>query len=575
MIDDTAGRIVAETLVRQHRKLGGPADCEADLSRLTTELWQAMRAGDVCLPLSGRDEPNIAQSLLASPVVANAAGSATPGRPRPLVLTDKYLYTLRYWRAEQSLARSLIRRAAAETNIQVKPCDDQFSRQASDRQQQAVAQALSRKLLVLTGGPGTGKTFTLAAIVRAAAEQPDLMVAGAASVPVNTGTGARQAPFAIAIAAPTGKATARLAESIGAALGDRSDLSLEAMTLHRLLGFPGRSGADAENRTLPFDLVVVDECSMVDTLMAQRLVAGLAPHARLVLAGDRDQLASVQAGAFFSSLCTSEVPSLAGSRIVLDQNFRQRDAPEIVAWANAVRIGGLKPGNLPAHQNQVTFDDGGINGLTDRLTARLHPLIERAGSSSPDQLLQLHAEFLQEQALAMLRSGPLGVDAINEAVSRRLNPALADAWGSRWYPGRMVVVRRNAAHRELFNGDIGLCIALPAGGAESSDALRVAFPDGKGGVKMVMTSQMPLHADAWALSVHQAQGSDFESVLLLPAPLDHPLATREGLYTALTRARRNIRIYGAPDLLVSAAAIPMQRITGLPDALRRAESGQI
>ncbi len=564
MIESIAGRTVANSLVRQHRKAGGSPDDEAVLAELTEALWQAMLAGDVCLPLPGQ---RLVKTLLASPVVARTTG-AEKMQPRALVATEEYLYTYRYWRAEQSLASALVGRAATVIDLPVKPADESFAEQASHNQRRAVEQALSRKLLVLTGGPGTGKTFTLAAIVRAAAEQADLMLAGAVTVAPDTDTGAREALFAVAIAAPTGKATARLADAIGPTMADRSDVSLEAMTLHRLLGYPSTGRSGVRQHILPFDLVVVDECSMVDTLMAQRLVGSLAPHARLVLAGDRDQLASVQAGAFFSALCTSDALCLAQSRVVLDQNFRQREAPEIVAWADAIRLGVLAPDNLPSHQEQVIFDEGGVTALIDRMTARLQPLVDRASHAAPEQLLQLHADFLQEQTLAMLRSGPQGVEAINQQVSRRLNPTLADAWGSRWYPGRLIVVRRNAAHRDLFNGDIGLCVALPSEQGEANDILRVVFPDGNGGVKMILTSQMPLHADAWALTVHQAQGSDFESVLLLPAPRDHPLATREGLYTALTRARRHIRIYGVPDLLIAAAATPVRRISGLPQALR-------
>lgn len=598
-----AGPAVAQTLVRLHHKLGGDPAAHPSIQFAAIELWQAMLAGDVCLPLADLTDQDRThrEHLERSPIVlvfsepASSQGGQIDGQGKddvepltldaepvcPLVLAHEHLYTYRYWQAEQALARSLLQRASQKGDMDA-PVPHEFAGASpSAAQQQAVKMAAQRRLLILTGGPGTGKSYTLAAIVRAAVQRASHRASSLAEpnselLDKATSTGASTPPFAIAVAAPTGKATARLADALRGVLthndndsnSSRSRVTLQAMTLHRLLGYQGSTGSTVAPMRLPFDLVVIDECSMVDTLLAQRLMAGLSEQTSLVLAGDRDQLASVQAGAFFSAICTSESSVIEQCRVVLAENFRQTAAPEIVQWAQAVRRGHLSLQELPSAGAQIVFESGGAGAMVEQIVQRLRPLLEQARHIKSGSIAGLHAQFQKVQALSLLRAGPLGVDAINAAVSARLNPGQSRAVGSRWYAGRLVVVRRNATHRSLFNGDIGLCVELVTDEPISAPAqLRVAFVDTDSNVRLVLPSQMPLHEDAWALTVHQAQGSDFDAVLLMPAPPEHPLASREGLYTALTRARLKVHIFGSPQDLVSAALAPANRRSGLLKAL--------
>ncbi len=573
-----AASAVAQAVHRLHRRLGGQRQHESGLAAAVRQLWHAMQGGDVCLALAALSDDSQA-ALAASPVVWQADAGTAEMAARPLVLSHQRLYSRRYWQAERQLAQALLDRAQAAAAAPNEPAATDYDPFAGatpgDAQRAAVQLATRSRLLILTGGPGTGKTFTLAAIVRAAVQRAKL-AAQAESVP-DTVTGALPVPLTIAVAAPTGKATARLAGSIGQALASAANddasgagLVLEAMTLHRLLRVnPGR-GLSGQTDPLPFDLIVIDECSMVDALMAHNLMVRLAPTASIVLAGDRDQLASVEAGAFFSAVCLSTSPPLTASRIVLDQNYRQKEAPEIVAWAQAVCSGQLTPATLPATGQQVFFEAGGVAALIDRACARLQTLLSKSSGLQPAALRGLYDEFLACQILALLRVGPTGVEAINRAVAGRLAPG-AGSTAPRWYAGRLVVVRRNATARDLYNGDIGLCVGMVGapGATDAEPMLVVAFPDASAehGMRLVLPSQMPVHDDAWALTVHQAQGSDFDEVLLMPAPVEHLLASREGLYTALTRARQRIRIYGEASELIDAAASPVQRQSGLLDTL--------
>ncbi|MFK7966411.1 MAG: exodeoxyribonuclease V subunit alpha [Burkholderiaceae bacterium] len=562
--------LVAGSLLRMHRRADGPVTVEASLVEAVNRLWQSIEAGDVCLPLPSEGDhadgrnPALVSDLLQSPVVMRAATDGANDDIRPLVLEGTRLSTYRFWRAEQDLAAQLVSLAAQAPEL---PYGPEHAPDASlgTAQRQALETAGRCRLLVLTGGPGTGKTYTLAAIVKAAVS---------ACRNQSSGQRAGSPPFTVAVVAPTGKATARIASAIGDALTDQPGVLLEAMTLHRLLGLSARAATHAASIELPFDLVVVDESSMVDTLLAARLLSSLRPTTQLILAGDRDQLSSVQAGAFFGTLCSTLNEAIAACRVTLDQNYRQQEAPEILAWAEGVRSGRLAAdgtGDAPtlAHGKQLLFDAGGVNRLTEFAAQRLTPLIERAGSLKAGDEVPLLRRYMQCQILAALRSGPEGINALNEAIgliARRVAQATAGPVppGALWFAGRLVVVRKNATHRDLFNGDIGLCVSLPDGPARS---LRVVFERPDGSARHLLPSQMPVHEDAWALTVHQAQGSDFEEVHYLPAPADHPLASREGLYTAITRARKRMTVFGELEDVAGAAARPGRRESGLMDAL--------
>ena len=485
----TAGAaLVAGTLVRQHQQAGGGQDLQATLADAVSRLWQAIGQGDVCLPLFDADAKGF-MDLKRSPIVMvdpdSPEGEPGSANIRPLVIANGRLFTYRYWFAEQVLAKNLIAMAAAllpELSADSEPKNEGSLGKA---QRQALALATKRRLLILTGGPGTGKTHTLAAIVRAAVAAASQRASAAGS------TGALSSPFAIAVAAPTGKATARMASAIESALENamaaankqapvaQSNVLLEAMTLHRLLGLNASNASNAQDPSdakLPFDLIVIDESSMVDTLMATRLLTSLRAETQLIFAGDRDQLASVQAGAFFGTLCTTSDEHIAACRITLDQNYRQKEAPEILAWSDAVRLGQVIA--VPSGQ-QVLFDSGGPESLTRQAAQRFTPLVAAAKNTVEDDCVSLIRQYLQVQVLAMLRTGPEGVDELNKSIGLAIQDRQRDtkdglATRDRWFAGRLIVVRKNASHRGLFNGDIGLVLSISQQGQAPSRCLVVS-----------------------------------------------------------------------------------------------------
>lgn len=559
-IERTDGQVVlagraAETMSRLHRAAGGsPADA-IWLETATRRLIEARSRGDVCVMLDAEQDAALSAALQRSPIAAAAGPDIVA---HPLVYATGRLYAWRDWQAERSLATQLVSRAGPIiTSPLIEPGTDDDGLNAGQRR--ALEVSIRQRMLILTGGPGTGKTHCLAAIVRAFARSDPTM--------------------SIAVAAPTGKATARLQQAIVSLTGDLPGLSLDAMTLHRLLAYNPSLGfrRHARNR-LAYDLVIVDECSMVDSQLARQLLEALRDSTRLILAGDRDQLSSVQAGAFFGSICASTHPAMMAGRVVLEENYRQIDAPDILAWARAVRDGSLQVDRLPDHDGQVRVHDRAVAAvaasetsddplirlvpdLVERSLTHLLPLVDRAEKlSDAGAAADLLAEFQAVQILTLMRSGPIGANVINRHVSESLRRQ--SGWlRQRWYPGRLVVLRRNAAHRGLYNGDIGLCVRSWAG-----DGLRVLFA-GVQGVRDLSPATLPLHDDAFALTVHQAQGSDFDEVLLMPAPAGHPLNTREGLYTGITRARRQVHLFAPPATLADAAMRPSARESGLLDAL--------
>ncbi|MEZ5741610.1 MAG: exodeoxyribonuclease V subunit alpha [Burkholderiaceae bacterium] len=556
---------------RWHLAEGGRAADADAVAAAMVALWRAVADGAVSGSLAdllatirqaipNLQEGTLHDALSASPVIATAsarpcvAGTGTATGVRPLVLDAGRLYRWQDWRGETALARGLRALAAQTLDAgRVEPAGSPAGDDAdtlNEQQRSAVRRARSHRLLVLSGGPGTGKSHTLAAIVA------DLL--------------AHQPHLRIVLTAPTGKAAARLSEL----LAQRQGLpdTLRVMTLHRLLGYrgQGRFEHDASN-PLADDLVVVDECSMVDSRLASQLVQSVGPGTRLVLAGDQHQLASVEAGAFFSALCQAPQPDLAAARVLLTRNYRQQQAPGLLRFAEAVREGTVPDlaGRTMPDLVRVIPAEPVANGrwpaslvaqLVDDAVAALTPLFARSrqAMTSADA-----AQWLDElgavRVLSALRSGPAGAEALNRQIIARLPGAQAAAGA--WFAGRLVAIERNAPGLSLFNGDIGLSV-------NTAEGLRVVFRR-PGRLRSLPPLQLPDCRDAFALTIHQAQGSEFEEVLLLPAPAGHPLATREALYTGATRARQRLRLYCDDEAIAAAVASPGREQSGLLGRLYR------
>lgn len=552
--------------------------------------------GHVCLPLSrlvcDDKTPPALQSCFAllgdtvdwHSVLRNSSAVSDGSTPAPLILTGGRLYLNRLWRYELTVARYF-----SEANAPL-PCDEVLLRQTLDGlftsqepidwQKVAAAVALTRRISVISGGPGTGKTTTvaklLAALIQLSGEQK----------------------CRIRLAAPTGKAAARLTESLGGALQKlpltQEQLALfpnEASTLHRLLGAqPGsqRLRYHAGN-PLHLDVLVVDEASMIDLTMMSRLIEALPAHARVIFLGDRDQLASVEAGAVLGDICTyaslgyttaraQELARLTGcaldgndnplagalrdSLCLLQKSYRFGSHSGIGQLAAAVNRGdrnatrAVFSGEFDDIEKKSLQNGEEYQAMLDEALQGYQLFLASVQQQRPPE--QVIAAFGEYQLLCALREGPFGVAGLNERLEQVLaqKRKITRLPHSRWYEGRPVMISRNDSALGLFNGDIG--IALDRG-----QGLRVWFLMPDGSVKSVQPSRLPEHETAWAMTVHKSQGSEFNhAALILPSQLS-PVVTRELIYTAITRARKRLSLYTDERVLVQAIATRTERRSGL------------
>ena len=469
------------------------------------------------------------------------------------------LWLTRYWKQEAFTADELARRVAdrpADLDPETLERDlrSLFDGERDGDQRTATRTAATSRVSVIAGGPGTGKTTTIARLIAVLWRQrPDLRVA---------------------LAAPTGKAAARLQEAVhGSGVDDRL-LTLSASTLHRLLKrLPGRTTRfrhDRDNR-LPYDVVIVDESSMVPLTMMARLLEALPPAARLVLVGDPDQLASVEAGAVLGDLvpAADDTPSaLTSSVAVLGTLHRYREGGAIDALAERVRGGRADEtlDLLASGAEGLTFlaapDDEALSGapLEAVRALALHEIeiIRAARTGDASTALELLDE---RRLLCAHRSGPRGERHWNAMIERWLalaDPLLAPRLDGR-YAGQPLLVTANDYDNGLYNGDAGVVI-------ERDAELFAAFRRGNGSVELPLVrlgDVRPMHA----MTVHRAQGSQFTSVTVLLPPASSPLATRQTLYTAVTRSTLRVTVIGSPEAVRRCVERPVARATGLRDRL--------
>ncbi len=547
------------------------SDGPPELPVLAALACAGVRAGHVCLPLRpapidglGATEP-LVERLLASPLVGR------PGTPGvPLILDGDRLYLARYHAWERQVI------AAVEARLRVPNPEldlprlraglsERFSATdvGPDWQRLAAALAVMRPFCVISGGPGTGKTWTVAHILGLLRAQP-----GGESLRV-------------ALAAPTGKAAARLNEALASVDPGLAEWTLPAQTLHRLLGMrPGRvRPRHGAHRPLPVDLLVVDETSMVDLPLMARLMVALPPKARLVLLGDPHQLASVEAGQVMADLCAgpdncwnratadalsavtgqrvpaaeSSLPAMADHRVVLRRSRRFDPEQGIgrLAWA-------VNRGEVDAALEVLGRGRDGVERrpagelrrlILDRLVPAFTRLLEMADPAAALDALQ------RIRALCAVREGPQGVLAVNRWVEAALGVV-----GERFYHGRPVMVTVNDYALGLFNGDQGVIWRVEG-------RLQACFPDGKGGVRRLPPSRLPAHETVYAMTIHKSQGSEFDEVVLALPEEDNPLVTRELLYTGVTRARRRVVVCASEAVVARSVARTVHRVSGLRDAL--------
>ncbi len=600
-------------VARWSAQAGAAAAATALAQRAATMVSQATSDGHSCVRLdaileainaergdaAALDLAALRDALGASKVVGSIE---TPGA-LPLILDDARLYLHRYFDYERRLARSLSERAAHTQTASmdrlapnvIALLDRLFAASAEpgvpDWQKNAAITALLGRLTIISGGPGTGKTTTVVNILACLLEaEPECR---------------------IALAAPTGKAAARMTEVIQQRAshlpdGLREKLPTEASTIHRLLGsLPDGGFRHDATHPLPFDVLVIDEASMLDLALAVHLIEAVPADARIILLGDKDQLAAVESGAVFSEL--SAQPAFSAARLEALSTENAPKAAKTAAQSGQLDLFAAGPPAPPAMledsviwlQRSYRFAaDSAIGRLASDTNAGAAALvIERLQSPADASLRYLNesgsvpsaaavqalfdgyaayietlrgqgtdpasvtAAFARFRILCAVRDGPWGVNAINQQLTRHfrrtLEHPLDPGLRSEWYPGRPVMVLRNDHVMKLFNGDIG--IVLP----DADGRLQVYFPGEAGEYRAIAPVRLPEHETAFAMTVHKSQGSEFDEILLVLPAEPNRVLTRELLYTAVTRARARLGIVANAGVVAATVEARTKRVSGL------------
>jgi exodeoxyribonuclease V alpha subunit len=557
------------------------------VQRTVRLLYREREAGHVCTTLGDWQHQALVEGDEPFPDAATWAArlldagvcrqGADPGAPQPLVIDDAgRLYFLRHFRDEARVLAHVEARLQAPPRVEparLRAALDELGMLPSagtiDWQTAAVAAAVGQSFVVLTGGPGTGKTTTVARLLAVLLRlEPDL---------------------SIALCAPTGKAASRLGQALRARAQDDPHLlaapdRVQTRTLHRLLGYlpladEFRFGKD---RLLPHDVVVVDEASMIDPAMLAQLGSALRPDARLVLVGDRDQLAAVAAGQVLGDLCRAAEPERGvGSRlaayvhaatgmvlpvhdgappigdavVVLRQNHRFATQPGIGGFAQALAARNVEAalGVLAAGHDDLVH----VTDVDVALPLVAPAVLAAAAATTPTAALQ---HLWRCRVLCATRHGPLGTVAWNRRVE-----ALLHQHGHRtdepFYLGRPILVTVNDHQNQIWNGDLGVVVEHDGRRCVAFDAAN------ENGWREVSLLRLPTHETAWAMTVHKAQGSEFDQVLLAMPDVAGPLWQAPLLYTGITRARSQAVLCADPALLRAGIANWPRRSSGLAAAL--------
>jgi exodeoxyribonuclease V alpha subunit len=575
--------LLAASLVSRYRGEGHICIDLAELAGKPIELEESEPL--TCPPLK-----SWLKTLEKSPVVGR------PGDVKPLIIDSARLYLFRYWNYETRLAHALKNMANARIETfdepQLKKSLDRIfprpegdGKKETDWQKVAVFFSLRNRLCIISGGPGTGKTFTVAKILA-------LLYEHSGNDRLN-----------IALTAPTGKAAARLQEAIKEAKATlncseavKAAIPEEASTLHRLLKTIPYSPYFRfnEDNLLPYDVVVIDEASMVDLALFSKLTQALRPQSRLILLGDKDQLASVEAGSVLGDICdtgnvhrfseafidvcrrvTGEIftenhsvptsESISDCIVQLTRSYRFDETSGIHAVSRAVNAGEydntldlIKKGTYgDIHWKNLPRPDELLGHLEDWITGRYDVYLKAA---DPVEAFDL---FSRSRILCALREGPYGIHNLNILIERIMQKKGLIERSGRWYPGRPVIITRNDYNLRLFNGDIGIAMQTQ----ESDGELRVFFSGTEGSLRSFPPLRLPDHETVYAMTVHKSQGSEFNEILFVTPDRDTQVLTRELIYTAITRARERVYVWGSEEVFLNAIQRKIQRSSGLRENL--------
>ncbi len=554
-------------------------------------------------------DPGIFEGLQFSAYMADQSPVTDVPKPGhepvlPLVYDTGRLYFNRFYSYETRIAANLRRRAEqkAGSDLQPEEMKQWFSQlfDAGDEsayQRMAAACALSKNLTIVTGGPGTGKTYTVLRILL-------MLLKRAGTKPVR-----------IAVAAPTGKAANRVRESMLAGMEELRSSAPDMLdvlplvpeqtrTIHRLLGvrFQSSQFIFSAKNPLPYDVVVVDEASMVDMSLMARLLDALRPDAKLILLGDKHQLASVESGAVFADMChhdelnvisksfaefcdsagvaanpvsvkgDAETGALQDCIVGLEHSRRFSADSGIGRLASAINSGDVSAVMelLRSGTEEVVWIKSGTEACLEAIRSELQDQYAAwtDRDSAHEQKLKTAGKF---QLLCAHRKGPAGVHDMNERVENLLRIRENNADG--WYEGRPVIMTRNDYQLKLFNGDLGITVDESDASKPGEKKLRVAMEswDAKNRrqkVELRPVAQLENMETCWALSVHKSQGSEYDSVMLMLPAQDSPVLTRELIYTAVTRARKRVLITGSEAVIRKAVSRKTMRFSGLPERLK-------
>lgn len=520
-------------------------------------------------------------ALEPSPVIG------VPGEYKPMILdAASRLYLWRYWNYEWVLSHALLDLARQETPFDMADIRTQLARyfpESGDtgkvnRQKVAVLVALKGCLSIITGGPGTGKTTVVSRILAMLHQQDPKLK--------------------IALAAPTGKAAQRLEEALGRTIRDIDTsgdglraMQFRASTIHRLLGMvPARSRTRfSQSNPLPYDVVVVDEASMTPLSLMAKLVQALKPGARLMLVGDRNQLASVEPGHVLGDICGAgseygysentcrlireatgynlnpgNPKGVMDCLVELKDTYRFREDSGIRQLGEAVREGDaircLDTARQQGYQDVRVRD---IDSM-ESLAGFLRPSVSEGYASylKAAAVEDRFSHFGRFRVLCALREGPFGVMALNRLIEKTLAEKGFIRPEREHYHGRPVIITANDYGLRLFNGDIGIILRDDPDGD-----LKCFFPSPGQRVRKISVLRLPEHETAYAMTVHKSQGSEFDSVVLLLPPKDSPVLTRELVYTGITRARERIELWITPEIFAAAVQRRTERTSGLGDLL--------
>ena len=559
---------------------------------------QALRDGHVCCnleeharqqfqttvgPITLPDSSQLIEEIRSFPVIG------APGQYCPLILENSRLYLYRYWNYEQKLAQSILSRTGQKNEIVydenaalIRSLSQPSTDNETDWQTASAIVSLLNPFTVICGGPGTGKTTTAAKVL--------LLLKMCLKKNLR-----------IALAAPTGKAAARLSDSIQKVLAslDVSDELKKAIpsqthTIHRLLGTIPLSPGFRHNSSspLPYDIILVDEASMIDLALMSKLIDAVPQKSRLIMLGDRDQLSSVEAGAVIGDICDtgnthqftvkqSEIlkqllpgfnepgnphePPLADCIVSLRKSYRFDESSGIGTLSRAVNRGDInevseildsskyddcirKP--LPSEHNLK-------NALKTSVMEFFRPLC-----TEKDPLTALN-QLGRFKILCAARQGPYGVNSINSMVISILRSSGLIPRETDLFHGLPLLINANDYALDLYNGDSGVIIPEQ----KSSGVYRAVFKNPETTVKSFQVAQLRSWEIAYALTVHKSQGSEYEHIILILPPVPIPVLSRELVYTALTRARKSVEIWSSDSILEKAVLSRTVRRSGLRDKL--------